>query len=331
MTYSYLLLTVGFVLLVAGGNYLIKGGSRLSALLGVSPLLIGLGIAAFGTSAPEAAVSIQAALNNSSAVSIGNILGSNIANIGLAIGISLLLFGIKEKHREIWKEIVFGFLATLLLLFLCTTGFSSHGENGLNKIGGLILLFFFAAYLLHLFRMSRSDKKNNQQEKLDHVKNRSMEYVKSILMTLGGIAGVIYGGSLVVDKAVFIADGWGVSKTLISVTIVALGTSLPEIVVSVIAVKKNHWDMALGNILGSNLFNILFVLGTTATIKPMEFSGFNSLVLPDLLITLGITLLLFFMIMQKGKEKSAFTRSRLHGGILLLVYIGYIVFAINRS
>ena len=333
MTNSYLLLTVGFVLLVVGGNYLIKGGSRLSALLGVSPLLIGLGIAAFGTSAPEAAVSIKAAVTGHSAVSIGNILGSNIANIGLAIGISLLLFGIKENHREIWKEIVFGFLATLLLLFLCTTGFSSHGEHGLNKVGGFILLFFFTGYLFHLFRMSRSDKKNSRNEEHAQIKNRPLEYLKSTLMTLGGIAGVIYGGSLVVDKAVLIANSWNVSQTLISVTIVALGTSLPEIVVSVIAVKKNHWDMALGNILGSNLFNILFVLGTTAAIKPMEFKDFTDFVRPDLFITLGITLLLFFILMYKGKATGAkkLKRSKMHGWLLLLVYIGYIVFAINRS
>ncbi|MCK5132582.1 MAG: calcium/sodium antiporter [Candidatus Sabulitectum sp.] len=330
MIQSYVLLTVGFVLLVLGGDNLIKGGSRLSALLGVSPLLIGLGIAAFGTSAPEAAVSIKAALGGHSAVSIGNILGSNIANIGLAIGISLLLFGIQGNHRKIWKEIVFGLLATLLLLFLCTAAFSREGSYGLNKIGGLVLLFFFAGYLVHLFRMSRSDKKKKQDEKPDHVKNRPLEYAKSIAMTLAGIAGVIFGGSFVVDNAVLIAASWGISQTLISVTIVALGTSLPEIVVSVIAVRKNHWDMALGNILGSNLFNILFVLGTTAVIKPMEFADYNQLVLPDLLIALCITVILFFIIMYRGKAAAALKRSRVHGAILLLAYMAYIVFAILR-
>lgn len=330
MIQSYVLLIVGFVLLVTGGDYLIKGGSRLSALLGVSPLLIGLGIAAFGTSAPEAAVSIKAAVSDHSAVSIGNILGSNIANIGLAVGLSLLLFGIKGNHRKLWKEISFGFAATLLLLFLCITPFSRKGEYGLNHIGGYILLFFFAGYLFHLFRMSRSDKKKTQNETTNHIKNRLLEYVKSIVMTLGGIAGVIFGGSFVVDHAVLIAASWGVSQTLISVTIVALGTSLPEIVVSVIAVRKNHWDMALGNILGSNLFNILFVLGTTATIRSMEFSNFNRLVLPDLFIALGITLMLYLFIMRKGKTADTLKRSRMHGAILLLTYTAYIAFAILR-
>lgn len=327
---NYLLLTVGFALLVLGGDFLIKGGSRLSALLGVSPLLIGLGIAAFGTSAPEAAVSIKAALSGHSAVSIGNVLGSNIANIGLAIGLALLLFGIKGNHRKLWKEVAFGFAATILLLVLSIHPFFSQGSSGLNRTAGWVLLFFFAAYLFHLFRMSQADKKNKQQEDLDHVKNRSLEYVKSILMTLGGIAGVIFGGIFVVDKAVLIAENWGVSQTLISVTIVALGTSLPEIVVSIIAVRKNHWDMALGNILGSNLFNILFVLGTTAAIKPMEFSNFNELVLPDLFITMGITVMLFFMLMRKGKTTDTLKKSRLLGAFLLIAYIAYIAFAIVR-
>jgi len=330
MIQSYVRLLVGFVLLVLGGDYLIKGGSRLSALLGVSPLLIGLGIAAFGTSAPEAAVSIRAALSDHSAVSIGNVLGSNIANIGLAIGLALLLFGIKGNHRKLWKEVAFGFAATILLLVLSITPFFREGNSGLNHIAGWVLLFFFAGYLFHLFRMSRSDKKSNQQEDLDHIKNRSLEYVKSILMTLGGIAGVIFGGRFVVDHAVIIAGSWGVSQTLISVTIVALGTSLPEIVVSIIAVRKNHWDMALGNILGSNLFNILFVLGTTAAIKPMEFSNFNELVLPDLFITMGITVMLFFMLMRKSKTTDSIKKSRLLGAFLLTAYIAYIAFAIVR-
>jgi len=331
MIQNYALLVVGFVLLVFGGDYLIKGGSRLSALLGVSPLLIGLGIAAFGTSAPEAAVSIKAAVSGHSAVSIGNILGSNIANIGLAIGIALLVFGMKESHRQIWKESVFGLLATLLLLALSVTAVSKYGDYGLGTAGGFILLFFFAGYLYHLFRMSVSDKKKSRNEQQEAIENKPLEYVKSSAMTLGGIAGVIFGGSFVVDSAVTIAQSWGVSETLISVTIVALGTSLPEIVVSVMAVRKSHWDMALGNILGSNLFNILFVLGTTAAIKPIEFHAFHSMVLPDLLIALGITLLLFFIVIQKKRSESAPWKSKMQGLILLLAYAAYMVFAIIRK
>ena len=330
MIQSYVLLVVGFVLLVLGGDYLIKGGSRLSALLGVSPLLIGLGIAAFGTSAPEAAVSIKAAINGHSAVSIGNILGSNIANIGLAIGLALLFFGIKGNHRKLWKEVAFGFIAALLLLILSVTPVLREGSSGLSRIAGWILLFFFTGYLFYLVRMSRLDKINSDDIDLDHIKSIPLEYLKSILMTLGGIAGVIYGGSLVVDKAVFIAESWGISQTLISVTIVALGTSLPEIVVSIMAVRKNHWDMALGNILGSNVFNILFVLGTTAAIKPMEFSDFNLLILPDMLITMGITILLFYVVMRKTKAADSSTSGRILGAVLLLVYAAYIAFAIAR-
>ncbi len=330
MIQSYVLLVIGFVLLVLGGDYLIKGGSRLSALLGVSPLLIGLGIAAFGTSAPEAAVSIKAAVNGHSAVSIGNVLGSNIANIGLAIGLALLFFGIRGDHRKLWKEVTFGFIATLLLFILSVTPVFREGSSGLSRLAGWVLLLFFSGYLFYLVRMSRLDKIDSGDLDLDHIKSIPIEYLKSIVMTVGGIAGVIFGGSFVVDHAVIISESWGISQTLISVTIVALGTSLPEIVVSIMAVRKNHWDMALGNILGSNLFNILFVLGTTATIKPMVFSSFNQLVLPDMLITLGITTLLFFIIMRKSKATDSLLPSRMLGLVLLAAYSGYIVFAIVR-
>jgi cation:H+ antiporter len=264
-------------------------------------------------------------------VSIGNILGSNIANIGLAVGLALLIFGMKESHRQIWKESIFGLLATLLLLTLSVTVFSKSGDYGLNTVGGFILLLFFAGYLYHLFRMSVSDKKKSRAQEQVVIESRPLEYVKSSAMTLGGIAGVIFGGSFVVDNAVIIAQSWGISETLISVTIVALGTSLPEIVVSVMAVRKNHWDMALGNILGSNLFNILFVLGTTAAIKPMEFSAFHSMVLPDIMIALGITLLLFFIVIQKKRSRSALWKSRIQGLFLLLAYAAYIAFAILRK
>lgn len=330
MIQTYLFLIAGFVLLVTGGNYLIKGGSRLSALFGVSPLLIGLGIAAFGTSAPEAAVSIKAALSDHSSVSIGNILGSNIANIGLAIGLSLLMFGMQDHRKRIRREIVFSFLATFLLLLLCLEPFSPVKAFGLTRAGGFILLFFFCCYLFYLFRMSRSDRKKRLNETKDSCKNLPFEYAGSIAMTVGGIVGVIFGGNFVVDSAVLIAESWGVTETLISVTVVALGTSLPEIVVSVIAVRKNHWDMALGNIVGSNLFNILFVLGSTAAIRPMDFPGFNQMVLPDILVVLGITVMLFMFMVFKGKAGSPGRTGRVEGGIMFVVYILYITFVIVR-
>ncbi|MCD4848443.1 MAG: calcium/sodium antiporter [Candidatus Aegiribacteria sp.] len=330
MIQHYLFLIAGFVLLVTGGNYLIKGGSRLSALFGVSPLLIGLGIAALGTSAPEAAVSIKAALSDHSSVSIGNILGSNIANIGLAIALSLLIFGMQHRQRRIWKEIVFSFLATLLLLFLCTEPLSTVKTFGLTRSGGFILLFFFFGYLFYLFRMGRSDRKKRLNKTKNSCKNLPLEYARSIAMTAGGIGGVILGGDFVVDSAVLIAESWGVTETLISVTVVALGTSLPEIIVSVIAVRKNHWDMALGNIVGSNLFNILFVLGATAAIRPMDFPEFNQMVLPDILVVLGITVMLLMFMIFKGKAGSPGRTRRIEGGIMLMAYILYIAFVIVR-
>ncbi len=325
---EYLWLLSGFVLLVIGGDILIRGGTRLSTLLGVSPLLVGLGVAAFGTSAPEAAVSIKAATSGYSAISIGNVLGSNIANIGLAIGIALLIFGIKENHAKIRKEITFGFIATALLFILALLSYWQTGSWALSRSGGFILLTFFSGYLYYLYRMSKKDKAGLSET--ESFKNKKVEYLKSILLTLGGIGGVIAGGEFVVTNAVKIADSLGASQTLISVTVVALGTSLPEIVVSIMAVRKNQWDMALGNILGSNLFNILFVLGTTAAISPIRFDNFSKLILPDMLIAIAITGMLFFFIARKNAKAVSLKTSKFHGLILLVIYFGYVAYAFLR-
>jgi len=298
-------------------------------LLGVSPLLVGLGVAAFGTSAPEAAVSIKAATSGYSAISIGNVLGSNIANIGLAIGIALLIFGMKENHTKIRKEITFGFIATALLFTLALVSHWQTGVWALSRSGGFILLTFFSGYLFYLYRMSKKDKA--ELSETESFKNKKTEYLKSILLTLGGIGGVIAGGEFVVTNAVIIADSLGASQTLISVTVVALGTSLPEIVVSIMAVRKNHWDMALGNILGSNLFNILFVLGTTATISPIKFENFNKLILPDMLIAIAITGMLFFFVARKKVKNGSLKTSKFHGLILLIIYFGYVAYAFLRK
>ncbi len=325
MILDYLLLLAGFILLAKGGEYLVRGGSELSTIFGVSPLLIGLGVAAMGTSAPEAAVSIKAALSNQSAVSIGNILGSNIANICLALGLSSLLYGLRSSMSKIWKEILYSFIAVMVLLFFCLNPFSSGEVHRLSSAEGVFLLVLFCGYLLYLVRMARQDRRKSRNEKESSRKFSAGKFTIAILMTAAGIIGVVIGGHFVVDSAVRIARSWNVSNTMISVTIVALGTSLPEVATTIAAARKKLWDIALGNVVGSNIFNILLVLGATSAIRPLDFPGFGRLVLPDILMVCAATALLFLFLARRRRM------GRIEGGILLLVYVAYIVFVIVRG
>ncbi|MBD3368833.1 calcium/sodium antiporter [Candidatus Fermentibacteria bacterium] len=320
---TYLLLLVGFVLLVMGGDYLVRGGSQLSVLAGVSPLLIGLGVASLGTSAPEAAVSIKAALSGHSTVSFGNIIGSNVANIGLALSLPALIFGLPRSDSVTWKEIPYSFLAALMLMLFSMDWWMRGAAHTLSRLEALVLLAMFAAYLYYLMLMARSDRRKLlAEEEVSKVERKPSNFLTASAMTLGGIGGVVLGGHLTVDNAVLIARNWGVSETLISVTVVALGTSLPEVATTVSAARHKQWDMALGNVIGSNIFNILFVLGLTAAIKPIAFPV-HALV--DLFVVLGITIVLFIFMASSKKT------SRIEGLLLLLIYFGYVAFVVVRK
>lgn len=319
---SYLLLLVGFILLVKGADYLIDGGTELSTLFGVSPLFIGLAVTSIGTSAPEAAVSIKAAIISHPSISFGNILGSNIANIGLVLGLAALLYTLPTRNSTIKKELPFSLFITFVLLLLLRDDWFFKGIPSLSRIDGAILLGFFSLFLFYLYRMALSDRKKLLIEKnISHIEYSKRELLKASLITIIGITGIILGGHLVVNNAIIIARSLGVSETLISVTIVALGTSLPEMVTSLMAVKKNKWDIAIGNVVGSNIFNILFVLGLSSIIRPIQFS---TIAFPDLLIVIGISIILLPFIHTRHRL------SRKEGGVLLLIYIAYIVFAVLR-
>jgi len=316
----YLLMAGGFVLLVKGADYLVKGGSQLSTLVGVSPLFIGLAVAALGTSAPEAAVSIKAALSGYSDISIGNILGSNVANIGLALGLAAAAHRLPCSPSTLWKEIPYSLLAALVLLLAGMNAFA--GGSGISRPEGVLLLMMFGLYLYYLMNMASKDRRAAfLNEDVMNPGGTRGEAARASLMTMGGIAAVIFGGHLAVDNAVEIATRWGVSQTLISVTIVALGTSLPEVVTTLTAVGRGEYDIALGNAVGSNIFNILFVLGATAFIRPVDFAPRMT---ADLLFIMGVTVLVFLFLLRRRRLQ------RWQGAVLVGFYAVYIAFVIAR-
>lgn len=317
---SYLLLLIGFGLLIKGANYFVDGSSTIARLLNVSPLLIGLTIVAFGTSSPEATVSILAAIQGNADVAIGNVVGSNIFNISLVIGITAMLNPLKVENETIRKEIPFTLLASVaLLIFISDTLLQYADVNVITRSEGLILLLFFLVFLYYIFEVARSKRTETQGEK---EKANSKTWTKQIILTVIGLAAIVIGGDLVVRSSTEIAYSFGMSETLVGLTIVALGTSLPELVTSITAAIKKQSDIALGNIVGSNIFNILFVLGAASVFSPL---GVDSRIVIDivLMIILTVVLLLF--------SRSHFTIGKYEGGILAVAYIGYLIYIILRN
>lgn len=317
---KYALLILGFVLLIKGAGVFIDGASGIAKFLKIPPILIGLTIVAFGTSSPEAAVSIKAALNNNSGIALGNVLGSNIFNITAIVGITALIKPLSVQRETIIKEIPFTFLSTILLLILIMDhklqGFST---NTLTRSDGLVLLCFFAIFMYYLVEIALNSRENTTQED-----NSPSPYSmgKNIFFTVVGLASIIYGGNLVVSNATRIALFFGMSETLVGLTIVAIGTSLPELITSISAALKNQVDIAVGTIVGSNIFNILFVLGSSSLISniPVETKIYT-----DVIFLLIFTVLIFFFSRTHHKI------SRKEGAALVISYIIYTLFIIGRN
>jgi cation:H+ antiporter len=317
---TFVLLILGFALLIKGADYFVDGASKIAALLRVPPLLVGLTIVAFGTSSPEATVSIIAALEGSSDVSLGNVIGSNIFNITLVVGITAMINPLSVETTTIRKEIPFTMLASVALAVLANDiALQAAGTNLINRSDGIILLLFFIIFLYYIIEVAV----NNREQVPDAAAaTAGGTWGKNILFTLAGLAAIIFGGDLVVDHATKIALSVGMSETLVGLTIVAVGTSLPELITSITAALKKESEIALGNIVGSNIFNILFVLGASATISPLAV---NDKIFMDIgaMIILTIVLLLF--------SRTRFKISKVEGVILAAAYISYLVFIILRN
>jgi len=330
---AILALVGGFVLLIKGADWFVEGSSSVAKLLKVPTIIIGLTVVALGTSLPEASVSISSALKGQNALAVSNVVGSNLFNTLVVLGASALIKPIAVQKNTIEKEIPFSILCTVALLgslFLgINTGVPADGEVGaavvettytLGWIAGLILTALFAFYMYWQISSALKARKAGELEEEEDVK--VMSPLKSILAIVVGAACIIFGGDFVVDGASAIAAKFGMSETLIGMTIVALGTSLPELVTSMVAAKKGESDLALGNVIGSNIFNIVFILGASALISPITV---GLLAIIDTVAVIVITVLvLIFAVATKNRI------SRAEGAVLLACYAGYFVYMFLR-
>lgn len=302
-----LLLALGFVMLVKGADWFVDGAAGIAEKFGIPQLVIGLTIVAMGTSAPETAVSITAALKGSADITVGNVVGSNILNVLIILGITSVIVPIAVAKSTVRVEIPFTAFVTILFTVLGYTG------NKITLIEGIVLWVVFIIYLLYLLRMAKKNK-----EEVDE-KHESKPVWKLLLITVVGMVLIVWGSDFTVDAATAIAKAIGMSERFIGLTIVALGTSLPELVTSVSAALKGKADIAIGNIVGSNIFNILFVVGTSALITPVIFA--SSFVI-DGMIALAAMVLLWLCVF-KDRELG-----RIGGIIMLVGYAAYFVYLI---
>ena len=319
---EYFLFVIGIFLLLKGADYLVDGSSSLAKKLKVPTLVIGLTVVAFGTSMPELVVNVLAALKGSGDIAFGNIIGSNIANILLILGITATITRIKVQHSTTWKEIPFSLLAIVVLFIFANTLFLDKlSLNYILRFEGIILLLFFAIFLYYVFELSKRNKSQMTDEKLDI---KQLSSLKIFLYILAGLIALYFGGKWTVDGAVSLARLFGMSEYFISLTVIAIGTSLPELITSIVAALKKDMDLAVGNIVGSNIFNIFWILGLSSLITPIAIPTFAII---DLLVLLVTTFLLFlFMFIGKKHELE-----RWQGITFVILYVFYIVHLILRG
>jgi len=315
MITDIILLIVGFILLIKGADIFVDGSSSVAKILKVPTIIIGLTIVAMGTSAPEAAVSISAAIKGENAIAIANVVGSNIFNLLVVGGMCAVITPIIVKKSLIKGEYPFSIIISIILLFFISDFLFGKSSITLGRIEGIMLVALFILFLLY---MVISAIKNREGLDEDFI---MMSPIKSILYIVLGLIGVIFGGDIVVDSASSIATTMGLSQNLIGLTIIALGTSLPELVTSVVAARKGDSDMALGNIIGSNIFNILLILGVASAIHPIAVTMESVF---DLIILCIVSIITYFFCISKEKI------SRKEGIFMLIMYTIYMVYICIR-
>ena len=310
----------GLALILLGANGLTDGAAAVAKRFHISDLVIGLTIVALGTSAPELVISTMAALGGSTEMAIGNVVGSNIFNVLAIIGVTALVMPIKVGEGTMSKEIPLVILCSFVLAFMANDVILDGGSrNIISRIDGLVLLGFFLIFMRYTFAIARSGNAEEEETKI-----KEMPIWKSALFIAGGLAGLIYGGQLFVDGASGIASSLGISESIIGLTIVAGGTSLPELATSVTAALKKNPGIAIGNVIGSNLFNILFVLGCSATISPLSMGGINNV---DMAVLIG-SAILFWLVGWFFKKR---TITRVEGALLVICYIAYTAYLIAQQ
>ncbi len=313
----------GLALILLGANGLTDGAAAVAKRFNISDLVIGLTIVAFGTSAPELVISTMAALGGSADMAIGNVVGSNIFNVLAIIGVTALVMPIKVGEGTLSKEIPLVILCSFILAFMGNDILlDGNVSNIISRIDGLVLLGFFLIFLRYTFAIARNG--NNGEETSEEEKIKEMPIWKSALFILGGLFGLIYGGQLFVDGASGIASSLGVSESIIGLTIVAGGTSLPELATSVTAALKKNSGIAIGNVIGSNLFNVFFVLGCSATISPLPMGGINNV---DMVVLVS-SAILFWIVGWFFKKR---TITRVEGALLVACYVAYTAYLIAQQ
>jgi cation:H+ antiporter len=314
----YLLFVLGFVLLIFGANGLVDGASSLAKRLNISDLVIGLTIVAFGTSTPELVVSVLAGLEGKTDIAIGNVVGSNIFNSLFILGLAAILSPINVQHNTTWKEIPLMLLSAIVLGFLVNDVLiSGAATSEVTRVDGLILLSFFAIFMYYVIDMARNDPTPSEEIK-------QLPIWKAGLFLVLGLVGLVLGGKWIVDGAVEMARAVGMSESVIGLTIISAGTSLPELATSAVAAYKKNSEIAIGNVVGSNIFNVFFILGISATINPLNFNPAMNF---DVMINIIVSIFMFvFLFTGKGRRID-----RWEGIVFMLAYVVYVSYLIYNQ
>lgn len=322
---DFIYLIGGIFVIIISANWLVDGASSLARKFGISDIVVGLTIVAFGTSAPELTVNIFSAIKGSTDIAIGNVLGSNISNILLILGITCIVNPVEILSNTKWKEIPLSLLAVIVIGLMSNDLFLDNSSSGnlISRADGLVLLCFMVIFMVYTFEMAKRQSQDFPVDTISPKTDKVFPVWKVLLFISLGVAGLFLGGKYLVEGAVSIAKILGMSEKVIGLTIIAIGTSLPELATSVVAAYKKNADIAVGNIVGSNIFNIFFVLGTTSVIRPLPFDVSINF---DIMVAIIASLLLFLTtITFKAKRID-----RIEGVIFLMIYTGYITYSIIK-
>lgn len=325
MLVSIFLIIIGLVILIASAEGLVRGASSLASKLHISPLVIGLTVVSFGTSAPELTVNVLAALQGAPDLAVGNVIGSNIANILLVLGISALIIPLRVKSSTVWKEIPLAALGVILVFIMANDRlFDDASVNAITRTDGLALLALMAIFMYYVYGLAKRDRHKAKELSAAGDEVKKVPVVGSVAMTVAGLVGLAIGGRMLVTGAVDVAELAGLSEAFIGLTVVAIGTSLPELATSVVAAIRRHADIAIGNIVGSNIFNVFFVLGTTSVITPLPISAELNI---DIVFSIFASVLLFVFMLYGGRRRLV----RTEGMAFLALYAGYLVYLVMRG
>lgn len=319
-----LLLIIGFVFLVKGADVLVDGASSIARRFGLSAFFIGLTIVAFGTSLPELLVSVIAGIKGSSGIALGNVIGSNLSNTLLILGVSAVLTPLLVRKTTVDKEIPLSLLALFAFGFLVNDALlENDGPNSLTRIDGLILILFFLIFIFYTFGISQ-EKESALRKAVDEIQEKGEEYkaATAVGMIIAGIAGLYLGGRWIVDSGIAIAGFFHISEAMVGLTIVAIGTSLPELAASAAAAYKKKSDIAVGNVIGSNIFNLFWILGLASILRPIPFEFYLNI---DLIILILATVLLIILV-YVGRKNILDRREGIILISLYVLYLGYIIF-----